>query len=1132
MEFFECLKERGLLVFDGAIGTEIQNLALNEEQWGGRSGCNEALNLSAPDIIKKIHRSYLAAGADVIEANSFGANRIVLSEYGLGEETRAVARAAARIACDAVSDFGDPRRFVAGSLGPGTKLPSLGHAGFDELYESYLPGARGLIEGGVDLFLLETCQDPLQIKACLCAVRDAQNEAGVRLPVAVSITIETTGTMLVGTEIQAAVSILSALSVDVIGINCATGPDQMAPYVRELCMSFPGPVLVMPNAGLPQHVNGAPVYTLEPDAFAAEMRIFVEEFGVSLAGGCCGTGPSHIAALRNSLSGVEPRPRSVQSIPGVASLYRFQSLRQEPPPFFVGERANTNGSRQFRELLLAGDWDGMVEVGKGQAEAGAHAVDLSVSYAGREEATDLAVLVPRFAREVQLPLVIDSTIPHTIEEALKRYGGRAIINSINLEDGGSLARLVCGIARRYGAAVIALTIDEEGMARSAEKKLAIARRIFGIAVDETGLRPSDLIFDPLTFTLGSGDETLKTAGLETIKAIKLIKRELPGVFTLLGVSNISYGLSPRSRRVLNSVFLFEAAGAGLDMAIVNVSQIVPINSIDESDLAAARDLVANNGTGDPLLDFIRHFEEKDVVEIPEDDNIEESVPAEELVRKRVVDGSRAGIDLILNELMKSMRPNDIINRVLMPAMKHVGELFGSGKMQLPFVLHSAEVMKKAVDYLAPFMERAEPAAVKSIVLATVKGDVHDVGKNLVDIILSNNGFKVYNLGIRVNIEDIVGQARELGADAIGMSGLLVSSTRVMKENIEFIKKKGVDIPVLLGGAALTQDYVTEVCAPILNSPVIYCADAFAGLKAMNLLNEGRLAEYAAAEKVRYFQGKRTRREMTPEDAGELHPAPAIPGPPFMGGRVEDAIQTEVLFRHLNEKVLFRARWGFRPGSLSQDKYERLVEQDARPALRDMKNRLISENVLTPRVAYGYWPCVSEGETLRILDPSGSGADIGIFSFPRQKKPPYRSIADYFLPASAGQPDVIAFQAVTIGPGLDALAHELYERGEYRDYLFYHGLGVELAETLAAYWHGMICGELGIGGPSLSGGRRCTRYSFGYPPCPDLEDNRALLDILEADRIGISVIESGGMVPEQSTSAFIVHHPQARYFSIE
>ncbi|MBN1495485.1 MAG: methionine synthase [Spirochaetes bacterium] len=1121
-DLLSLLNERSPLLFDGAIGTEIQKLTLADAEWGGRTGCNEALNLSSPHVIREIHRSYLEAGADVIETNSFGASAFVLAEYGLGDEAREVSAAAARIAREAVSEVKDRRCFVAGALGPGTKLPSLGHAGFDDIYRAYLPAAYGLLDGGVDLFLLETCQDPLQIKACLCALRDAQTERGIRLPVAVSVTVETTGTLLVGTEPQAVAAILAALSVDIIGINCATGPRQMALHVRELCRSFPGPVLVMPNAGLPENVNGALVYTLPPDEFAADLREFVEKEGVNLAGGCCGTGPAHIAALKKALAGVRPAARSVTPVPGVTGLYSFQELRQEPPPFFVGERANTNGSREFRERLLADDWDGMVEVGKRQVESGAHAVDLSVAYAGRDEVSDMTRLVPQFALRVPLPLVIDSTSPRVIEEALKRHGGRAIINSVNLEDGGGRAREICNLARRHGAAVIALTIDEAGMAQTAEKKLAVARRLYQLAVDEAGLRPQDLIFDPLTFTLGSGDETLKNAGKETLAAIGIIKKELPGVFTLLGVSNISFGLSARARVVLNSVFLHRAAAAGLDLAIVNVSQIVPVARIDEIDVRMANDLIDNTGAGNPLLDLITHFSGQSGG-VPEGTAEARSLPPEELLRRRVIDSSRTGLEELLEELRKTTAPADIINTILVPAMKRVGELFGSGAMQLPFVLQSAEVMKRSVDLLAPYMEKVATAERKSIVLATVKGDVHDIGKNLVDIILTNNGFRVHNLGIRADIESIIAAARDHGADAIGMSGLLVKSTQVMKENIEFMKAEGLDIPVLLGGAALTRGFVLESCAPLLDSPVIYCEDAFRGLQAMNLLKEGKLAEYAEAERVRYSSRKQRIPSVTQDRADAPRPAPSIPAPPFFGSRVLGSIAPESLFPLLDETVLFKARWGFRRGALPAGEFDALITREAKPALTRMKERLLSDRVLAPQAVYGYWPCAADGDGLIIYDPDDPSRQAARFHFPRQSREPGRSIADYFL-AAGGAPDVIALQAVTIGPGLDALVHGLYDMGDYRDYLFYHGFGVELAEALAVWMNGMIRKELGIAQGGL-------RYSFGYPPCPHMEDNRTLLNLLGAGRIGIETVESGGMAPEQSTSAFFVHHPQARYFAV-
>jgi len=1134
MTFRERLQESRVVIFDGAMGTQIQGMHITDEEWAGVAGCNEILNLTAPDKIASIHAAYFAAGAEVVETNTFGASRIVLAEYGLEEETRAINRAAAEIARRAAAAAaGAKPRFVAGSIGPGTRLISLGQTSFSALHASCLEQALGLIEGGADLLLIETCQDLLQIKTALIACRDAMTRLGRDLPLAVSVTVETTGTLLVGSEISAVLAALAPFEIDILGLNCATGPEAMRPYIREICQQFPGAVLCQPNAGLPQNVNGEMLYTLAPEEFVHHLGAMVREEGVQLVGGCCGTHPGFIGLLAAELAEVSPSARRAQPAPALSSLFSGVTLRQEPAPFFVGERANTNGSKIFRDFLLAGDWDGMVSVGIEQQRSGAHGIDLCVAYTGRDEIADMREAVSRYAVSVQLPLFIDSTDVRVLEEALQRCGGRAVINSINLEEGEGRADRICALAKRYGAALIALTIDEQGMALEVERKLAVARRLYDIAVGRHGLQPQDLIFDPLTFTLGSGDASLTTAGLSTLEGVRRIKEELPGVYTLLGVSNISFGLAAQAREILNSVFLAEAVKAGLDLAIVNVKKIIPLYQIAPEDLEIAMNLVYTRGGGDPLLAFIDHFDKKAGVS-KEEEGDESLLPLGERIQNRIIQGNRSGLEPMLMEALRSQSALEIINTLLIPAMKHVGDLFGSGRMQLPFVLQSAEVMKFAVDKLQPFMDKSAEQARNAIVLATVRGDVHDIGKNLVDIILTNNGYTVYNLGIKCEIDTMIQKALEVKADAIGMSGLLVKSTVVMKENLEELQRRGLRLPVLLGGAALTRSYVEEICSPLYDAPVVYCADAFEGLTAMGRIQEKSLTKAAARE-------PRAARSAAADAPAVISAAirrdVEIPVPPFWGDRIAGGIDLETVFGYLTENVLFRGRWGYRRGILSTEEYQALLEEQVKPEFRALKERCIAEKLLEPKVVYGYYPCSSCGEEVILYHPESSQEWLR-FAFPRESRPPHRCIADYFQPEDSGKRDLIALQVVTVGARASEEAKRLYENNAYKEYLLFHGLSVESAEALAEYWHQLIRRELGIAdedGASIEDfvvqKYRGSRYSFGYPACPDLSENRKLFTILRPERIGVTITDGELMTPEQSTSAFIVHHPQAKYFNV-
>jgi len=1132
MTFFDRLQDNRVILFDGAMGTQIQRLTITEKEWAGKTGCNEILNLTAAEKIQSIHSDYYAAGAEVVETNTLGSSRIVLAEYELAEKTIEINRAAARIARRAAAAFTDRPRFVAGSMGPGTRLISLGQTDFATMHRSYLEQAIGLIEGGIDLFLIETCQDVLQIKTCLLAVQDAMKQYGVQLPVGVSVTVETTGALLLGTQIDAVLAILSAFDIHILGMNCATGPEPMRPYIQQICRQFPGRVACHPNAGMPQNIDGQMTYSLAVDEFVSLLSVMVKEEAVGLVGGCCGTTPEFIKGLADVLTDVLPAGRDSKPPAAIASLFSSQTLRQDPGPFFVGERANTNGSKQFREVLLAEDWDGVVQVAREQAAGGAHGLDLCVAYTGRDEKADMTQVVKRIVTQVDLPLFIDSTDTQVIESALQLYGGRAVINSINLEDGEGRADQVCRLAKRYGAALICLTIDEQGMALTVERKLEVVQRLYDIAVLRHGLRPQDLIFDALTFTLGSGDSALADAAVNTLEAIRRIKAGWPGVYTLLGVSNISFGLSPHSRDILNSVFLAEAVQAGLDLAIVHVKKILPLYQISEADLDAATHLLFNRGK-EPLKSFIRHFEERHDAAAA-DAKDEASLPLEERIRQHVIQGNRSGLQEWLQEALRERKALAVINELLIPAMKTVGELFGAGKMQLPFVLQSAEVMKFAVDSLQPFMEKSATRNPLSIVLATVRGDVHDIGKNLVEIILSNNGYKVYNLGIKCEIETMIHKAQEVHADAVGMSGLLVKSTVVMKENLEELARRGLQIPVLLGGAALTRHYVEETCAPILDAPVVYCSDAFDGLAAMEKIKDGTLMKKTAAFKPA---------QPAVRPAAETSDQPIrrdveIPTPPFWGDRLVTGIELDAVFGYLTETVLFRGRWGYRRGTLSAADFEALIAREARPALEQLKERCKQEALLTPSLVYGYYPCNSDGDEVIVYHPE-SEAEWLRLRFPRQSAAPHRCIADFFLPVQEKRQDLIAVQVVTIGARAGEEAKRLYEQNAYKDYLLFHGLSVETAEALAEYWHRKVREELGILEQEGAGIEdfvvqkyRGSRYSFGYPACPDLAENRKLFKLVRPERIGVYITEEDQMVPEQTTSAFIVHHPQAKYFRVD
>ncbi|MBP7933388.1 MAG: methionine synthase [Phycisphaerae bacterium] len=1156
-EFLDLLSQR-VVFLDGAMGTSVHGYDLPLSDYRNHENCTEILCQTRPDVVGEIHRRFLEVGCDAVETNSFGSNRIVLAEFGLADRTRELNRLAAEIARDACRRCGTSGhpRFAIGSMGPGTKLVSLRQTTFDILQDSYAEQIRGLMEGGVDALLFETSQDILQVKAGLAAAEQVFGECGRRVPIMVQITIETTGTMLVGTDIAAAVTTLEAYpQIEVIGLNCATGPQEMSEHIRYLSEYCTRKLSVVPNAGLPQVVGGKPVYPLTPEELARWLKEFVEADGVNLVGGCCGTTPEHLAAVVKAIGHRPPVKREPRFEPGASSLYQSIAFRQDNSFLIVGERTNANGSKKFRELLAAEDIEGMVQMARDQVRSGCHMIDVCAAYVGRDENADMSRLISRFATEVQVPLMIDSTETAVIETALKLAGGKCVVNSINLEDGEHRCAQVLPLCRKYGAAVVALTIDEEGMAKTCERKVAIARRLYDLAVSKYGMRPSDILFDPLTFTICTGNDDDRRLGLETLEAIRRIKREMPECHILLGVSNISFGVKPAVRHVLNSVFLHYAREAGLDAAIVHAAGIEPLFKIDEAFREIARKLIFDERAPgyDPLADLISRLtgeraEEQEAVARP--------TTVEERLKQRVIDGDRKGLETDLDEARATHQPLEIINEILLPGMKVVGDLFGSGQMQLPFVLQSAETMKAAVAHLEPHMDRTGETGKGSIVLATVKGDVHDIGKNLVDILLTNNGYTVYNLGIKQPIDAIVHAWQEKRADVIGMSGLLVKSTVVMRDNLLVLNERGVAPPVILGGAALTRKYVEQDLRPLYKGPLFYARDAFAGMDLMAKICGGRLPELMAG--VRLVDTA----EMSEADVEAVHlravavggvtsaletlievPARSgvsasvpIPKPPFWGRRVIEKVPLKAVLAYLNEVMLFQVQWDYRRKGRSQDEFDRYIDAEVRPIYRDLVARCEQEAILEPKAIYGYWPCQSEGNGLRVYDPEDRERLIARFDFPRQKRAPFWCLSDFWRPKSSGEFDVVALSIVTAGRRAGEVARQWFSEDRYRDYLHLHGLSVETAEALAEYIHKQVRMELGIAGRDAREVRRIfqqgyqgSRFSFGYPACPSLEDQAHLWPLLGPKDIGITLSEEFQLDPEQSTSAVIAHHPEARYF---
>ncbi len=1130
-QFLKRLQARPL-IFDGAMGTNIQRLELSPDDFGGHPGCNEALVLYKPQAIQQIHASFLEVGVDVVETDTFGANRVVLSEYGLEDKTYEINRTAAVIARETASAF-EPQRYVAGSVGPGTKLPSLGHITYGELKQAYEPQIEGLLDGGVDLLIVETVQDPLQAKAALNAVFDTFRRKKQRVPVLVSLTVEQTGTMLLGTETAAALAVVEPFPVQGVGLNCAVGPQAMEPHVKTLARLSPFPISVIPNAGLPRTVGGKMVYDLAPEGLAQNLERFVREEGVNIVGGCCGTTPEHLQRVVEAVREIEPRQRQPRYRAAGASLFSRVSFQQEPKPLLIGERTNANGSRRFRELLLQEDWDGMVELAREQAAEGAHMLDVSVAYVGRDEVADMRHFIQHLNPVCPIPVMIDSTNPAAIRVALENLSGRAVVNSINLENGPEKAREIIALCREFGAGLVALTIDEEGMALTVERKLAVAERLVELAVTEGGLRLEDLFIDPLTFTLASGDEEYRRSALETLAAVKALKEKFPGAQVSLGVSNVSFGLKPTARKVLNSVFLHRAVEAGLDAAIVHAGKLVPYPQISEQERRLMNDLIDDNRRPDydPLQEILRFYAGRKGAARK---TVLTELPLEERLRQHIIQGRKTGLETTLEAALERYSPLEIINDHLLEGMKVVGERFGKGELQLPFVLQSAETMKAAVRYLEPRMEKKDVAPRGTMVIATVQGDVHDIGKNLVDIILSNNGYRVVNLGIKVPVETIIRKFQEEKADAIGMSGLLVKSTVVMKENLEYMNRLGITPPTILGGAALTRSYVEKELRPVFKGPLMYAKDAFDGLSFMEKVATGVLD--APPER-----GVTSRPAPTPifskeEKKKELSRV-EVPVPPFWGRKGPVELPLEEVWVWLNETALVRGRWGFHKGKMKPEEYARLERERIRPALERLKAESRREGWLTPVGVYGYFSCRAEGEKLLVYRQPTDREPLVVWTFPRQKKAPYRCLTDYFRTTADEEPDVVALMAVTVGPRATERAQELYARDDYQEYLFFHGLAVETAEAAAEFLHARIRREWGIADQDATElkaifkkGYRGCRYSFGYPACPDLQQQEGLFQLLQPEDIGLSLTEGWQLVPEQSVTALIVHHPEAGYFN--
>jgi 5-methyltetrahydrofolate--homocysteine methyltransferase len=1135
------------------MGTMLQAQNPTLDDFEQLEGCNEILNITRPDIVRAVHEEYFAVGVDCVETNTFGANHSALGEYDIADRIHELSEAGARLAREVADDFAtDGRsRWVLGSIGPGTKLPTLGHTTYATLRDGYEANAAGLIAGGADALVVETMQDLLQVKAALIGARRAMTTAGVDLPVICQVSIETTGTMLLGSEIGAALTALEPLGIDMIGLNCSTGPEEMSEHLRYLTRHSRIALSCMPNAGLPVLTKDGAHYPLSPSELADAHEVFTSEYGLALVGGCCGTTPEHLRHLVERVQGRELAPRDPRPEPGAASLYQTIPFRQDTAYLAIGERTNANGSRKFRDALLEARWEDCVEMARDQIREGAHLLDLCVDYVGRDGVADMAEIAGRFATASTLPIVLDSTEVDVLRAGLEKLGGRAVLNSVNYEDGdGPESRFhkVTELAVEHGAALIALTIDEEGQARTVERKVAIAERLIADLTGNWGIHEADILIDCLTFTICTGQEESRKDGIATIEAIRELKRRHPDVQTTLGLSNISFGLNPAARTVLNSVFLDECVKAGLDSAIVHASKIVPIARIEEEQRTVALDLLYDRRSEgyDPLQRLMELFEGVDSKSVKAG-KAEEllALPLDERLKRRIIDGEKNGLGTDLDEALTERSALEIVNETLLDGMKVVGELFGSGQMQLPFVLQSAEVMKTAVAHLEPHMEKSDDDGKGTIVLATVRGDVHDIGKNLVDIILTNNGYTVVNLGIKQPVAAILDAARENRADVIGMSGLLVKSTVIMKENLQELNQRGLaaDYPVILGGAALTRAYVEQDLHEIYQGEVRYARDAFEGLRLMDALIGVKRGVPGAV--LPELKARRVPlREQPPAEEPEAGPGEVrsdvavdnpVPAPPFWGSRVVKGIQLADYASWLDEGALFKGQWGLKQSRASGPTYEELVESEGRPRLRGLLNRLQSETLLEAAVVYGFYPCVSKGDDLIVLHEDGT--ERTRFTFPRQRRGRRLCLADFFRPEDSGETDVVGFQVVTVGSRISEAANKLFAADAYRDYMELHGLSVQLAEALAEFWHSRVRSELGFGAEDprdmadvFALKYRGARFSLGYGACPDLEDRAKIAQLLEPERIGVELSEEFQLHPEQSTDAIVIHHPEAKYFN--
>lgn len=1179
--------DRPVIVFDGAMGTSLQTQNLTAEDFGGPQyeGCNEYLVHTKPEAVEKVHRDFLMVGADVIETDTFGSASIVLAEYDLASQAYYLNKKAALLAKRVAAEFSTPEkpRFVAGSMGPTTKLPTLGHIDFDTMQASFAEQAEGLYDGGVDLFIIETCQDVLQIKAALNAVESVFQRKGERRPVMVSVTMETTGTMLVGSDISAVLTILQPYQIDILGLNCATGPDRMAEHIRYLSAHCPFVVSCIPNAGLPENVGGHAHYRLTPMELRMALMHFVEDLGVQVIGGCCGTRPDHIQQLAEIAQTLKPKDRQPSYEPAAASIYSAQPYDQDNSFLIVGERLNASGSKKCRELLNAEDWDGLVSMAKAQVREGAHVLDVNVDYVGRDGVRDMRELASRIVTNATLPLMLDSTEWEKMEAGLKVAGGKCLLNSTNYEDGEPRFLKVLELAKKYGAGVVIGTIDEEGMARTAKGKFAIAHRAYHQAL-AFGIPPYEIFFDPLALPISTGIEEDRANGKATIEAIRRMREELPGCHIILGVSNISFGLNPAARVVLNSMFLHKAMEAGMDAAIVSASKILPLSRIEELHQEVCRQLIFDERkfegdicVYDPLAELTTLFEGATT---KRDRSQDESLPLEERLKRHIIDGERIGLEEQLEKALQKYPPLEIVNTFLLDGMKVVGDLFGSGQMQLPFVLQSAETMKAAVAYLEPFMDKQDAGgnAKGTVVIATVKGDVHDIGKNLVDIILSNNGYKVINLGIKQPVDNIVEAYEQHKADCVAMSGLLVKSTAFMKENLEVFNERGITVPVILGGAALTPKFVYEDCQNTYKGKVVYGKDAFSDLHFMDKLMPakaqgkwedrlGFLDGFAETDRLSENGDKKPSVE-APDSAVSAPPEPKVvdtrrseavavdierPTPPFWGTQVLTSadIPIEEVFAYLDLQALIAGQWQFRkPKDQSRSEYNQFLVEKVYPILEQWKQRIVEEQLLHPQVIYGYFPCQAEGNSLYVYEPLGinrfadGGQDarptmeqVARFEFPRQRSLRRLCIADFYAPQETGKIDVFPMQAVTVGHVATEYAQKLFAANQYTEYLYFHGLAVQVAEALAEWVHARIRRELGFQAEepdnirdTLAQRYRGSRYSFGYPACPNIRDQYKLLELLGSDRINLYMDESEQLYPEQSTTAIVAYHPLAKYFS--